>query len=184
MITKIPILDISRNDAYKDLAKFIDIVLKAFEKGTGESPAYFDEFQVDAMAIPDPHEDPDKWWKFLKLMHSHFALKAPLVRSAFLCNVFRVADSLRHGMPPNAPIFAPFKGRAGLSDWRISARKNDPLRRVYYCRNFKNDKWEHSHWCLIQFTRHSIEHILNYTKVSFFAQVSKKASHDFKLLVN
>ncbi|CAN6316602.1 unnamed protein product [Urochloa humidicola] len=164
VITKIPELDLEKNLALLDLLKFISEILELFKSQTGECPPYFDEFRVDVMQIPDPFEDPEKWLRFLLLMRSNFALKAPLVRSAFLGNVYRVADSMRKGMPPNASAFTPFSGRSGLKDWRFSAREFNPLMRVYRFRNFRNDKWEHSYWCLIEFTRHSIEHVLNYTK--------------------
>uniref|UniRef100_A0A0D9WLW7 MINDY deubiquitinase domain-containing protein n=1 Tax=Leersia perrieri TaxID=77586 RepID=A0A0D9WLW7_9ORYZ len=164
VITKPPELDLDKECAYADLKRYIEVVLDRFKTESGHHPLYFEDFIDDVIGIPDPSADPTKWRGFLKLLRNHFALKAPLVRLAFLSNVFRVADSMRVGMAPNAPAFSPFNNRAGLKDWRFNARQQNPLRRVYMYKNFRMDKWENSYWFLLLFTRHSIEHVLNYTK--------------------
>lgn len=110
-ITKDPEKNLEKDLAYLDLHQFILIVLEAFKSDAGAYPPYFDEYQVDVMQISDPFEDSDKWMRLLKFIGAHFALKAPLARSAFFCNVFRVADSLREGKH----LICCFRERRGLN---------------------------------------------------------------------
>lgn len=151
-----------------NLLKLFQIIHPRFQgKTVNRLPVFFDSLHADILSAPDPKGDRQTWNRYAKMMRSALALKAPLVRSGLVTNVYRVL-SLRLLLEPSN-LFALTKKLR--DDWRSSARTLEPFLQVYSYRNdvsdqFARDKWENSHWDVVKYSRHFIEHVLLYLKVT------------------
>lgn len=154
---------------YLDLRKFCETVLDRL-KFDGQFLPYFDELADDHMLITDCFGKPEKWQRFLELISYPLALKPPLVRASFICNVYIAGDANSSGDPPT---YSPLSSRKDSVDWRHQANGNELLRKVYEHQNARKikkykyliDIWSVKHWHVFKFSRHFTQHALDYTKV-------------------
>lgn len=82
---------------YLDLCKFDEVVVQRFKNNKGRLPVYFKELKDDFLLIHDSFKDPKRWERFLLLISYPFALAAPIVRSTFVLDIYRAADSESSG---------------------------------------------------------------------------------------
>jgi len=158
---------------YLDLCNFDRFVLQWFKDCKGRLPAvYFKELQDDFF-IHNSFKDPKRWERFLLLISYPFALAAPIVRSTFVLDIYRSADSESSGRD----AYSPLNVRTDIDDWKNKAIAHSLFKHVYDHKNFNNGlwttvynltKWAVSHWSLLKFSRHLISHVLRYTKVIHF----------------
>lgn len=161
---------LSHEGALADLLKYCETILVHLKDENGKLPPFYVTFEKDCKGMPNHEKEPGKWALFLDYMSSPLLLKAPLVRSAFLCNLYRVAAARRE-----APgVYAPLCVRC-VSDWKSKAKGHWLLKKVYDYSNYYSGPrhcyyvmthWSDTYWSLIQFCRHFIEHALVYTKVT------------------
>lgn len=164
---------------YLDLSKFCTTVLNRL-KVNGQFLPYFDELAEDHMLINQCFGKPDKWARFLQLISNPLALKPPLVRAAFICNVYMAGDANSTGNPPT---YSPLSSMKNCIDWRAEAKKHSLLMKVYTnadrkTRKYKSliDIWAPKHWHVFKFSRHFIHHVLGYTKGDDLIQKIKDIS--------
>lgn len=145
-------MELTPENGILDLLNYSKTVLQRFKTADGKLPPYFEEFDIDCLQFPDP-KDQVKWERFLQLIGSPFALKHPLVRSAFVCNSYLVANGHTSGEPPR---YMPLFHRKGCQDWRPPAQK-DPLFNKVFGHNqgprprvlktrYLLDPWGITHW--------------------------------------
>lgn len=149
-----------------NLLRYCEKILAPFGGKGKRYPAFFDSFQKDCLHAPDPKGDQQMWQRFLTLIRSPLALKAPLVRSGLICNFYRALSSQL-----NSSGFISLSQQRLSSNWRGLVRHTAPFLQVYNYKNnisqyYAHDKWEASHWDVLKFTRHFTEHVLYYLLVT------------------
>lgn len=160
--------ELSADTGYQDLLRFCQTVLNRL-RIDGQFLPYFDELAEDHMLINECYGDPEKWPRFLLLISNPLALKPPLVRASFICNIYIAGDAHSSGKPPQ---YGPLYSRKNCVNWRLGAMNHQVLLKVYsYLHEQKilrykylNDHWSLTHWHIFKFSRHFIQHGLGYTK--------------------
>lgn len=163
--------ELDADGAYADLMRVGSTLLDPL-KVNGKYPPYLEDYGDDVKLVNECILDPVKWERFLQFISYPMGLKPPLVRAAFLCDVFMAANANASGKPAR---YGPLFSKRNCVEWQFEAVKHPLLREVYNfqnARSFKNwlhlqDEWSSAHWHVFKFSRHFIQHVLNYTKVIF-----------------
>lgn len=150
-----------------NLLKLFDIIQPCYEGTIKKTPVFFDSLQHDILTAPDPKGDRQTWSRYSKFMRSALAFKPPVVRAGLITNVYKV---LALPIIVKNVNFQPILKKLG-DDWRSCARQLEPFILVYKYRNdisenFIYDKWEQNHWNVVKYSRHFIEHVVLYLKVT------------------
>jgi hypothetical protein len=157
--------DLTQEGGIADLLKYYEIIFPLFEGEDAKHPLYFDEFQTDCMKMSDLEKEPVRWKRFLKLMRSPFALKAPSARSKLICNIYTLASWRTMASRP----FPPLNNRKCFVRWNRGLRLVEPFKGVYEHNNddglYMVDRWGSTYWYLLKFSRHFIQHVLSHLKM-------------------
>lgn len=161
VITKKADVQLTKEVAIANLFTYVHHVFKCFE-GTDPKryPGFFDSFVSDILLCPEPKAGCLKWKMFVRYMRSPLELKAPLVRSTLITEFYRVL-SLELILTPFQ--YSELRKSGIMRDWRDMVKAVKPFLHVY---NFRfHAVWEGSRWHVLQFSRHFVQHILDYLKV-------------------
>lgn len=164
--------ELTPDSGYCDLTRFCEIVLNRL-KIDGQFLPFFDELAEDHMLINDCFGDPVKWPRFLELISYPLALKPPLVRASFICDVYIAGDAHSSGVPAQ---YHPLYSSKKCANWQLGVHQHQLLLEVYnypYEQKITKykyllDPWAPTHWHVFKFSRHFIQHALKYTKVIVF----------------
>lgn len=105
--------ELSADSGHRDLTTFCKTVLNRL-KIDGQFLPHFDELAEDHMLINDCFGDPEKWQRFLVLISYPMALKPPLVRASFICNIYIAGDENFSGEPPR---YRPLHSWRNCANW-------------------------------------------------------------------
>ncbi|WVZ78516.1 hypothetical protein U9M48_026215, partial [Paspalum notatum var. saurae] len=156
IINKTPITA-TKDGMVQDLTKFIKVLHPYYKLEGIKGPAYFDEFQSDALRHPDlDSEELDLFWMF---MAYHMAFMPPLPRSNLIEKLFQICDDIRgdrqDGYEPLSNILC--------HGW-MKINQYHPYSRVFFFIPIPAP-YQGNFWDLLRFLRNFLNHALQYTKV-------------------
>ncbi|WVZ78518.1 hypothetical protein U9M48_026216 [Paspalum notatum var. saurae] len=156
IINKTPITA-TKDGMVQDLTKFIKVLHPYYKLEGIKGPAYFDEFQSDALRHPDlDSEELDLFWMF---MAYHMAFMPPLPRSNLIEKLFQICDDIRgdrqEGYEPLSNILC--------HGW-MKINQYHPYSRVFFFIPIPAP-YQGNFWDLLRFLRNFLNHALQYTKV-------------------
>jgi hypothetical protein len=150
-----------------DLQRFIEILAPYYShEEIGGYPAFFHEFHVDAMDVPE--RESENFAVYQKYMRNHLAFMGPLDRRQLYIGLFIVCDMLRD---KNDSAYRPLCCYDKFPDWRSFSEDRDPFYSLYYY-DFPEDHraagkqpyWRF-YWDFLRFLRNYGCHAHRHTKV-------------------